>query len=448
MIPYKERCCFYKLIPKLQPGDKNEVVSIIEGAAANIRRWHDDNSLTQQWLIVPVDQQRCRIQTRSVASSEEYMAVGSNGNILRWNEGGETLFDFRKSDDEEWFYIKEPTKGECVSTGSDGNLLRWACGNGDGFKFKLVPIAPKTPPVPRKSTYTPYAGGVGAIPGPPKIASWSHLPPERSPMYFIGEVVLPASVVDDPNQRSRLDQVEISPYYTLMREQYWDRGNKRGAYERWNKADAETRTREVTVGFTQTQSESMEKTLRILVTASSQFNFEHGSASFSTEIETALKTTSTTSTTRMKQEKEKVELRKPQGSRAVKTNWSLVDCYTLKDYQNHVVSKWEIVNLNTRAEESFVPPPDKISLYPHNNFEGVGLNLDQDKRQLPPKYDNQVSSIRVHSGEWEVFSDPSFQKLQAKLTPHGGPNGDGRYPDPSTWGGAQDTISSVRIAVA
>ncbi len=459
LLPNKNQCCFYKLVPDWQPKNQDannpEVVSIIDGAAGNIRRWHDDDNPTQQWLIVPHETYGCRIQTRSVSSKPEYMAVDDHGNVVRWNESGHNVFTFHKTDKPDWFYIREPTNNEWVSVGDDGNLLRWAFTGKKGQKFKLMPVGtPSKPRELRQGDYTPYGGDTGAIPTAPKIIAWDRLPPERSKSYFIGEVTLPATMVDDPDQPNRLSQAENSPYYYLSREQYWDRGPGRGEFERWEKADSEKRTVTRKTGLTKTESESIEKTLRILVVASAEFNFKKGSAAFKTEIETALKTSSSESTTRLVETTDEVEIVKPSGSRAAKALWSLVDRYTLRDSRDNVVRTWEIVSPNTTDETSIKAPDlttqvDKITLYPHDGFEGVGLDVTADTKQLPPGYDNEVSSIKVHAGEWSVFSQPDFvgRQNQQALRPDGGPNSDGRYPNPSTWGGAQDTISSVRKTV-
>ena len=127
--------CFHRI----QELTKNEYVAV--GSDGNILRWGKTDGQEQKWLIVPVSADGyCKIFT---LQNGECMAVGSNGNIVRWadTQGIEQQFKFvnrRRSDGS--YNIQERTQNEYVAVGSNGNILRLGKTGKDRQRFILEPM--------------------------------------------------------------------------------------------------------------------------------------------------------------------------------------------------------------------------------------------------------------------------------------------------------------------
>jgi len=80
--------CFHRI----RELTKNEYVTV--GSDGNILRWAATGGPEQKWLIFPVNAEGdCKIFS---LQNGEYMSVGSNGNIVRWAKTGgvEQQFSF------------------------------------------------------------------------------------------------------------------------------------------------------------------------------------------------------------------------------------------------------------------------------------------------------------------------------------------------------------------
>jgi len=328
---------------KIQEGTRNEYVAV--GSDGNILRWAPTAGDEQKWLIVPLRENVYHIRTKS---NGEYMAVGHDGNIRRWaaTGGKEQQFRFLRKDAER-YAIKESTQDECVAVGSNGNVLRWACTGGPEQEFRFVPEEIKPKPEVRPGEAEP--GEIGDV---PRIQGFGQPPPERSAPKLIGEVLLPAVYVDEPGF-DKFEQVLANPYYILRREQFWDRGPERGAYL---EHDGHTeRTVKVTtkVGIKETTSQSIEDTLGVKVSVNAKFNYSGQSAEIGTEISKTLKVAQTTSQEKMVEETHEETVNFPKGDRFVRVIWTMVDRYTLERMLDRSpVDTWEIA-LNAIIMDSF-----------------------------------------------------------------------------------------------
>ncbi|AXE31345.1 hypothetical protein DK842_16425 [Chromobacterium phragmitis] len=81
----------------------------------------------------------------------------------------------------------------------------------------------------------------------------------------------------------------------------------------------------------------------------------------------------------------------------------------------------------------------EIILYQNSNFGGRSVDLTSNSANLGTDYNfnDQTSSIRVVSGTWLLYKDAGFASTCWILTP-------GEYSSPGTWGGSNDSISSLR----
>jgi photosystem II stability/assembly factor-like uncharacterized protein len=125
--------CFHRI----KELTRNEYVAV--GSDGNILRWGATGSSEQKWLIVPrTNEGDCTIIT---LQNGECMAVGHDGNVRRWaaTGGAEQQFRFvnpRRSDGS--FNIQERGADQYVAVGSNGNVLRWSPTGGDEQRFILV----------------------------------------------------------------------------------------------------------------------------------------------------------------------------------------------------------------------------------------------------------------------------------------------------------------------
>lgn len=340
MIPNPKDCSFYKI----QEGTKDEYVAI--GGDGNILRWKHTGGDEQQWLIVPVDAGKCKIQTRQ---NGEFLAVGGHGNIVRWADTGgqEQEFSFVNYA-EGWWNIQESTKGEFVAVGSNGNILRWGETNKSDQKFKLVPVDPADKPKLQPGECEP-----GAIGDVTRMSGFGDMPPERRDAKLIAETLVPAVFVQgDTAYSDRLKQVDQNPYYILRREQYWDRSGDRGAYYEHDGYREFTKSVTVKFGFSQTNAKSIEDTLGVQVSASGEFTYGGATAAIKTDINKELKV-KTSQETKVESERiEKFEVAFPK-ERFVYAFWSMVDHYKLLNMKRELVREWEIVLKGTSISDAY-----------------------------------------------------------------------------------------------
>jgi hypothetical protein len=340
MMPNPKECCFYKI----QEGTKNEYVTI--GSDGNILRWADTGGSEQIWLIVPVNATQCKIQTKQ---NGEFMAVGSNGNILRWADtgGSEQEFSFVNYANG-WWNIQIGTGNEFVAVGSNGNILRWAKTGGNDQKFKLIPVHPMAKP-----QLQPGENEPGAIGDVPRITGFGMIPPERTNARLIAETLIPAVYVQqDPAYSDRVQQVARNPYYILRREQYWDRSGDRGGYYEHDGYREFTKSVTVQFGFSQTSAKSVEDTLGVKVSASGEFTYGGATAALSSEMSRELKVQTSQETQVTSERTETFEVKFPK-DRFAYALWSMVDHYLLLNMQRKLVREWEIVLKGTSIADAY-----------------------------------------------------------------------------------------------
>jgi len=343
MIPNPKECCFYKI----QEGTKNEYVSI--GSDGNILRWANSDGPEQLWLIVPVNATKCKIQTKQ---NGEFMAVGSNGNILRWADtgGSEQEFSFVNYTGG-WWNIQESTRNEFVAVGGNGNILRWARTGGNDQNFRLVPVEPMAKPQLQPGECEP-----GAIGDVPRITGFGSIPPERTIARLIAETLIPAVYVEqDPAYSDRVQQVAQNPYYILRREQYWDRSGDQGSYYEHDGYREITRLVAVKFGFSQTNAKSVEDTLGVKISASGEFTYDGATTAISSEISRELKVKTSQVTQVTSERTETFEVKFPK-ERFAYAQWSMVDHYKLLNMQRNLVREWEVVLMGTTVNDGYPRP--------------------------------------------------------------------------------------------
>jgi Beta/Gamma crystallin len=86
-----------------------------------------------------------------------------------------------------------------------------------------------------------------------------------------------------------------------------------------------------------------------------------------------------------------------------------------------------------------------IELFRDANFSGGSIaKTDTDSNLKDEGFNDVVSSAIVTSGTFTLFQDVNFQGFAITVCRTGGPNSDGRYPNPKALAGRNDVISSIR----
>lgn len=87
-----------------------------------------------------------------------------------------------------------------------------------------------------------------------------------------------------------------------------------------------------------------------------------------------------------------------------------------------------------------------IKLFKDRNFGGPSRVLHAAEASLYNlDFNDEVSSIIVIEGEWELYRDVNYEGPQwGPVTPTGGPQGNGLYPDSTDWKADNDNLSSLK----
>jgi hypothetical protein len=352
-IPFENgMVMFYRFME----GTKGEYVS--EGSNGNILRWGLTNKDDQVWLIYPDESskdsniKKYRIQNKA---SQQYMAVTGNGNVHRWTKvtsDDSQLFEFKRVR-KGAFYIQESTKNERIAVGFDGNILRWEANSGKEQQFVPMPhLSPTLGLHPQKmkimagkKAYMP-----GKIPTPPRIKDFSR--PQNGPYYFVSESVLPGTHVNDPLYDNKIAQISKgnSPYYFLVREQYYK------PVQRIIQANSKvTKVEEDALSLTEEQIKSVTETLGWALEASASATAGVGvpgagasaTAGLSAGLNQTTETKDETRYTTQTSQRDKLSINftsPPQRLNVVV--WYLMDRFTLYNYSGKPVpgKQWEVQN--------------------------------------------------------------------------------------------------------
>lgn len=319
---------------------KNEYVAV--GSNGNILRWKATGNNDQKWIIVPIDGDgNFNIIT---VQNGEYMSVGSNGNILRWGEKDNKTqwFSFVDQRIEDGAYnIQEHTKNQYVAVGSNGNILRWKHTGKNDQRFILEPIniikPSKNEP---KQTVGEKKYEENQIPAPPVNNNIDYGPKEESDKYLIDIEILPSVLVNDPNRIHILQQVEECPYYFLVRNRFW-----RKVYDKKLFPDmVDEVTTVITEGASRTDIHQIETTVGVVVNAKGDAGGKDAKVSGELSAQYSW-TKQELSRQEFKTEESITETKSTQisiNSECRVVGWQTVDEYVLYDYDDQVIDKWEM----------------------------------------------------------------------------------------------------------
>jgi hypothetical protein len=326
--------CFHRI----QELTKNEYVAA--GSDGNILRWGKTGGQEQKWLIVPVTADGyCKIFT---LQNGECMAVGSNGNIVRWTntQGIEQQFKFvnrRRSDGS--YNIQERTQNEYVAVGSDGNILRWGKTDKDEQRFILEPIDEIKPKKEEPSIiFGRPSFAPNEIPTHPPIHNLTDSPPSKSDEYLIGVEVLPSVFVDDPGRTDKIQQVTEQPYYYLVRTRLWKK-----IYDKKLLPGVEDSVETIARrGSSVTDMKEIETTIGVVVSGKVGAEGEVVSGELSAQFSWQKKELEKHESKKEEYLEKKASTTVSQQSECKVVAWQIVDKFTLYNYDEEPVRMWTV----------------------------------------------------------------------------------------------------------
>jgi len=242
------------------------------------------------------------------------------------------------------FYIRPLYNSEYIANVLPSawyGLRSWSSGN--RFTFDCVGSFPH--PMPQLRTGTAEPGAIGDI---PRLTSYSTTPPTSSSPVLIGEMLVPFVYVKEAGTAW---QAQNSPYYRLVRQQYWRRaglGEKPAGV-------GDATTWKATTGMSRSDSVTVETTINTVIKGDGRLEFTKDwlkaslGASMERDIKVVTTLASTTTYTESKEISRSVAF--PQEKRVRWAAWYLVDRYTLFRMDgSQVNATWELVYEDPRFE--------------------------------------------------------------------------------------------------
>ncbi|MGI5204740.1 hypothetical protein ACQEU6_24555 [Spirillospora sp. CA-108201] len=182
-------------------------------------------------------------------------------------------------------------------------------------------------------------------------------PPEHTPEKFIGEVALPAPVVDDGHDLEW--KLKHSPFYVLRRYTKWV-----SKYQSYDGYSTTTYKDSYTEGVEHTTSETIEKKLNLSITYTCGFSLKGLSAQLSTTLSAGLAITTTDQWVTSYSHLHEYFVKYPsnKGHEYIIATWHRVDVYRLLRVPNGTTDptdetlNWEVVVPGAFIARSFGAP--------------------------------------------------------------------------------------------
>ncbi|MFF2041781.1 RICIN domain-containing protein [Kitasatospora sp. NPDC058170] len=165
---------------------------------------------------------------------------------------------------------------------------------------------------------------------------------------LIGQVALPFPLVDDPGMSAQ-ERAQRSPYYLLKRYGSW----KMVYYYEHSGASGYTKTQEIKVGLTTTNSSEVNSTTGISVTANAGFSFSGLTASLSSTVSYQLQVTTDSSTSELTQRTETVSRSYPAGKRISEAIWYRDNTFILERLDGTEILEWTVRDSGTCITDAY-----------------------------------------------------------------------------------------------
>jgi hypothetical protein len=88
----------------------------------------------------------------------------------------------------------------------------------------------------------------------------------------------------------------------------------------------------------------------------------------------------------------------------------------------------------------------EVRLFNDIDFAGGEVRVTSSNPSLKDEgFSDRLSSVIVTSGTFTLFEDVDFRGYSFTVSKTGGPNSDGRYPNPQAMAGRNDAVSSIKL---
>ncbi|AJA22341.1 TPA: RICIN domain-containing protein [Bacillus thuringiensis] len=314
----------------------------VEGASTNngptIRLWGGSNNENEKFTFFPLDGGLYAIVNKN---SGKPVTVQSGSNIL-------TQYSWTGSSNEQWYLRNQGNNYYEIVHQATGKVASYAR-NGNA---EYVDLDDSNPYDPDRVFQISDAGASVQLPTLPTIGSRPNAPeynptgpidqqlPQTSGSVVVGATSIPCIMVND-NQASDYTKIHNSPYYVLVKEEYWEKVRSEiipaGGSSKYT----------VTTGVSTEDQQRMTDTLSMNFGADLGFKFKAVSASLQYGISKTLQTEISTTSTESTESTEEKTITSISGKDTGYTAYQLVTKYTLKRTDGSAVSSsWTVRDPN------------------------------------------------------------------------------------------------------
>ncbi|USL16640.1 RICIN domain-containing protein [Bacillus thuringiensis] len=350
---------------------KNEYHTIHLAANSNIvwdvyKGWDSDNAgITlyngsrgdnEQFAFFPLDGGAYAIVNKNsgkpVGIGEGYIWSDGVRDATSFNSQALKQTKWTGSPNEQWYLRDKGNNNfEIVSQGT-GKVASWAWNGISGpHSAEYVDLDESNPSDNNRLFHIPAARSTFTLPTLPTVETRPNAPeynnsgsidqqlPQTSNSVVVGSSLVPCFMVKD-SQASDYTKIHNSPYYTLVKEEYWDK-----TFSAVVPAGL-TRNYTFKTGMTSVDQQKMTDTLSMKIGADFGLKFGDASASIKSEISKTIQTEISTTNTEATEETITSTVTSEPGKTTGFTEYQLATKYTLKRADGSVVSDPWIVKNN------------------------------------------------------------------------------------------------------
>ncbi|NEW06365.1 insecticidal toxin [Paenibacillus sp. SYP-B3998] len=252
-------------------------------------QYHANGSDNQKFMIFTLDNNYSIFAAKHSGKVFDLAYNSFFGNYL-------VQFDFHNGDNQKFFIANEgaisvKSNGQVWdvrggNTGDNALIIGWNYQGSPNQKFSLVKNGSASITPPTKGSFTPAPDF--------KTDDLNEQLPMNTTPVITHFTYLPYFMVKDPYYNAE-QKINKSPYYILVRRQYWEKKTQRilSPSEKYGYSE--------TIGVSRTDQTSMTETTEISIGADLGFSFKGISAGLSTTVTKSLSVTKSTSTTESKE---------------------------------------------------------------------------------------------------------------------------------------------------
>ncbi|MGH0945114.1 RICIN domain-containing protein [Bacillus mycoides] len=305
-----------------------------------------DNEDSQQFILFKLDGEMLAIANKANGKAAKLLVTSS---AIKTNNNAVVQSSWAGEDSQIWYIPKGPDQGYRIINKQYGlNLEARVDSNGQVENDFLRAYSPRNTKTqqwnfdPVETIQLPAVIETEPLPGIPKYTSSPDevLPAQTNPV-ITATSLLPCIMVSD-NQWTDQTKIYLSPYYTFVKEQYWER------VESFTFPPGYSKTFRYTTGINITDQDSMNKTTGMSIGMDAGFQFKGISTSISTNFTNQLEVTKSHTTEQMTEQEVTETYTNPFQTTVGWTKYILINkYYVLRTDGSLVTSPWKVSDPNT-----------------------------------------------------------------------------------------------------